>query len=171
MNEISFHSVVLILPLIISNVMHMLIVKHNYFNFLNIPINSRSFGRNKTYRGFVVLLLINGILLYFSNFIFNTHLSYPFGIGAILGLTYMIFELPNSLIKRRLGIAPGEKHKRFEIGFKLIDKMDSAFGVVLIYWIMGFVDPAMALFLFLISSFTHILFSQLLYLLKIKKSF
>jgi hypothetical protein len=171
MSEIVFHSVVLIIPLIVSNVMHMLIVKHNYFQFLNFPINSTLFGRNKTYRGFVVLSLINGFLLYLSNTIFNTHLSYPFGIGALLGLTYMVFELPNSWVKRRLGIAPGEKHNRFEIGFKLIDKMDSAFGVVLIYWSLGFVDPAMALFLFLISSFTHILFSQLLYFLKIKKSF
>jgi hypothetical protein len=56
----------ILIPMIISNVLHLIIVK-NAFSFLTIPIWSAQFGANKTWRGFVILPILNAILLVLVN--------------------------------------------------------------------------------------------------------
>lgn len=171
MNEITFHILVLIAPLIISNVLHMLVVKYNYLPGLCMPLHTKAFGNNKTLRGFIVVPVMNALVLFTLATAFKLHVNQALFNGLLLGMAYMASELPNSYLKRRLGIEPGGTHKQYGKLFKLLDKMDSAFGVSLMYMLLGFADPLLALFLFLLSSFTHIVFSQLLYVFKIKKSF
>lgn len=165
------HIGIVLLPLIISNVMHMIVIKNDAFQCLKRPISIRLFGVNKTWRGFVFVSFVNAFLVYSIDFIFDLKLAYAFYIGFMLGFGYMLFELPNSFMKRKLGIQPGEQAESNRILFSLLDKMDSAFGVNLIYFLAGFVDYQYALLLFVCSSCTHILFSQLLVQLNIKKSF
>jgi len=149
----------------------MFIIKKDIFQSLKHPISEKLFGTNKTWRGFVVVSLINAFVLYIINLTFGFKLSNALFLGCILGLAYMFFELPNSFMKRKLGIQSGAQAASNTIVFTLIDKMDSAFGVNLVYFLIGFVNYQYALLLFVFSSCTHILISQVLVRLNIKKSF
>src|SRR5690606_27440044 len=57
----------------------------------------------------------------------------PIFLGLALGLAYVAFELPNSYMKRRLGIAPGKLPERNRFVFALVDQSDSAIGCMLVY--------------------------------------
>ena len=177
-----------LIPLIVSNILHMIVVKKNWLSILNFPINEGWFGKNKTYRGFIVLPLVNGILytiLNWSesysvsklntvinhNFSINNPTLFLFIIGGIYGLFYVIFELPNSFIKRRLGIEAGEYSQKYRFFFKLIDKTDSAFGLTLFYGYLNHFNIHLMIEFLLIAVVLHVVLSLILVAAKIKKSF
>ncbi len=149
----------------------MLLVKYSWLNFLNIPISDKFFGKNKTWRGFVFLIVVNAILVFLITQLFSIALDHSVLLGAILGFTYLLFELPNSYMKRKLGVGPGEQHKNYRYFFSWVDKSDSAFGLSLVYFLLGYVDWKMAILLYFICSVTHIVSSLILVALKIKSSF
>ena len=165
------HIYIVLLPLIVSNVLHILVIKKDLFPWLKQAISRQLFGANKTWRGFVFVPLVNTFLMYLLDFIFEFQLQQAFFIGFVLGFAYMVFELPNSFMKRRLGIQAGKQATRNSLLFTLIDKTDSAFGVSLTYFLMGNISFQNALLLFCISSCTHIIISQILVQLHLKKSF
>lgn len=171
MNDIYQHLLLVILPLLMTNIMHMLVVKSDVLQVLKQPISKKLFGKNKTWRGFVFVSFINGIVFSVITLVFQINIQNSFLIGFILGLAYVVFELPNSFIKRRLGIAPGKQASSNKIWFTLIDKTDSAFGVVFVYFLLGFIDYQYAVLLFLGCSAIHISFSLILLKLKLKTSF
>ena len=184
-----------LIPLIVSNVLHMVLVKKNGLNSLCIPLNSTLFGPNKTLRGFLFVPFVNGILYLVVNWPggwllsglspesylqqeinigdinFLNLLLMQVSIGAVYGLFYMLFELPNSWIKRRMGIASGESSTRFRWFFTLLDKTDSAIGVSLFFGFLNDFNIEMMLQFFLCASSLHFGISGLLVLSKIKKSF
>lgn len=165
------HILTLYLPLIISNILHMFVVKHDYLRFLKIPLSIKAFGKNKTYRGFVFVTLLNGFILYICTKVFQIELTTnAFFFGLVLGLTYILFELPNSFLKRRLGIAPGEKSKKFKLLFIFLDRCDSAFGVSLVYSLLAHIEFSEFIMLFALAFAFHFFFSFLLYQLGIKES-
>lgn len=171
MNSMYIHMLIILLPLSLSNVLHMVIVKFDYFNYLKTPINIKLLGENKTWRGFIFLPLSNAFTLMLVSLSFNLNIVNPFILGFILGMAYILSEFPNSLLKRKLGIKPGETDTKFKLIFQLFDKMDSAFGVCLVYYLLGFVDFYNAILLFVICSFTHIIISKILVILRLKKNF
>jgi CDP-diacylglycerol--serine O-phosphatidyltransferase len=199
MASISHDQIILIIggltPLIISNVLHMVLVKKNGLSFLSIPLQSTWFGPNKTLRGFVFVPVINGIVYSIINWPGGWLLSglspdyylqqeinigkinclnillMQAAIGAVYGLLYMLFELPNSWIKRRMGIASGESSTSFRWFFTLLDKTDSAIGVSLVYGFFNDFNLEMMLQFFICASSLHFGISGLLVLSKIKKSF
>ena len=184
-----------LIPLIVSNVLHMVLVKKNGLSSLCIPLNSTLFGPNKTLRGFLFVPVVNGILYLVVNWPggwllsglsseyylqqeinigdinFLNLLLMQESIGAVYGLFYMLFELPNSWIKRRMGIASGESSTRFRWFFTLLDKTDSAIGVSLFFGFLNDFNIEMMLQFFLCASSLHFGISGLLVLSKIKKSF
>ncbi len=184
-----------LIPLIVSNVLHMVLVKKNGLSSLCIPLNSTLFGPNKTLRGFLFVPFVNGILYLVVNWPggwllsglspeyylqqeinigdinFLNLLLMQALIGAVYGLFYMLFELPNSWIKRRMGIASGESSTRFRWFFTLLDKTDSAIGVSLFFGFLNDFNIEMMLQFFLCASSLHFGISGLLVLSKIKKSF
>ena len=162
----------IIVPLIISNVLHMVIVKKNLFSSLAVPVSAKLFGRNKTWRGFFIVSLLNSVLLLILNLLrpYLPNVQALF-IGFFLGITYMLFELPNSYIKRRLGITPGDKAKNHRLLLMLLDKTDSSFGVSLFSYVFLHLSLYPALQVFLVSVLVHILFSYILVAIRIKKSF
>jgi hypothetical protein len=176
----------IIIPLILSNVLHMIVVKRNYFARLATPIMESWFGKNKTWRGFIVLMLLNGLLSLLMSWIFINPVNpffatgcditimdmlNAFNMGCIFGFTYMIFELPNSWLKRKIGIPAGETAFENSWIFSLLDKMDSTFGVsLMIYWLLK-VTFLEALMFFCIAVLIHTFFSWLLVLVKIKQRF
>ena len=184
-----------LIPLIVSNVLHMVLVKKNGLSSLCIPLNSTLFGPNKTLRGFLFVPFVNGILYLVVNWPggwllsglsseyylqqeinigdinFLNLLLMQASIGAVYGLFYMLFELPNSWIKRRMGIASGESSTRFRWFFTLLDKTDSAIGVSLFFGFLNDFNIEMMIQFFICASSLHFGISGLLVLSKIKKSF
>lgn len=161
---------IVLLPLIISNSLHMWVVKKDYFTMLKRPIAQKIFGENKTWRGVMFVPLVNAIILVIITSIFELDIAKPFLIGFLFGMGYIIFELPNSYLKRTLGIPPGEQGKSNRILFLIIDKTDSAFGVLVIYYSLGYCTWHLAILLFVFSSLTHLLISSVLLHFKLKKS-
>lgn len=159
-------------PMILANVLHMMLVKRNALKALAIPVSRPLFGDNKTWRGFVIVPGLNAL------FLWGVNLVYPlFGqvqalwFGCLLGIAYCLFELPNSWLKRQLGIASGAQSARHTRLFMLLDKTDSALGVSLLSkWLFG-LSWLSVFYLFLLSIAIHALFSLLLVAVGIKKRF
>lgn len=162
---------IVLLPLVFSNVIHIIIVKNNIFNILSKPISKTLFGINKTWRGFLIVPILNMFFVFAIVNIYKLVIDYPLIIGFVLGLTYMLSELPNSFIKRKLNIPSGGFHKKYKTLFAIIDKTDASFGVAFVYFLFNFVNCQTAIFIFIINSLTHVIISILLVKLKIKKSF
>jgi hypothetical protein len=162
----------ILIPMIIANVIHIIIVKKNALSFLTMPIWTTQFGANKTWRGFFILPILNGALLVLVNFflpVFEVFQS--FWIGAILGFVYMLFELPNSWIKRKMGVGSGEKAEKNAFLFMAMDKMDSSLGVSLACHFLLHWNWSETGIFFFIAIGTHVFFSWFLVVLKIKKRF
>ena len=163
---------IILLPLVLSNIIHMVIVKLNYFQFLSIPLCTKLFGINKTWRGFILVSVLNSLLCWMIYLVLKSEMvSNPLFTGFLLGVFYMLFELPNSFLKRRVGIGSGEKANGIKSFFIILDKTDSAFGVSLISYFLFSLSITDFLLLFFISVIIHSFFSILLVLLRIKQSF
>lgn len=175
----------MLLPLVFSNVLHMVLVKWDVLSQFNIPVWENGFGKNKSWRGFVIIPLLNALFIWIFTSIYSINLHEFISVemvqneffltvflGVILGLAYLIFELPNSWIKRKLGIGAGElAQKPFQKWlFMFMDKSDSAIGVVLTYgWLMNLTwYPQLQLLL--ASIFIHISLAWVLYKIRIKSS-
>lgn len=158
-------------PIVLTTTMHMFIVKFNSLSSLNIPVSENLFGRNKTWRGIVFVIAMNSLL----TLLLNAVVEYfsvldSFILGICLGFGYVFFELPNSYLKRRLGIPPGGKAKQNKWLFIIIDRLDSAFGVVLAYKLFVGLSWSEFIAYLTIGMLIHFVFSSILYLLKVKKS-
>lgn len=167
------HIYLFFIPMIVANVLHMVIVKKNWFPALAIPIAPMALGENKTYRGFIVLPFISGLVGLLGSLLFGafsySHME-DMSIGIGLGFAYMLFELPNSYIKRKLGIATGESVEKYRFLQILIDKCDSLIGLCLFYyWVVSISWSTLAQ-LFLIGLTLHIGLSYLLVVLNVKKT-
>ncbi len=134
--------------LFIAGVLEAFLWKTKPFKLLNTPIQTQWFGENKRWRGLISLPLTcvlstfllqliesqlfsnSGPLIQFSNF---NYLEY----GLLVGFVFNLSELPNSFVKRRLQIPPGDENSKI---FYVIDHMDSTYGV-LILWFFYFHFP------------------------------
>src|SRR5215472_3366443 len=121
-------ALILCVPLIISGGAHMAVVKLDILTPLKIPIHRRWFGANKTWRGVLVMPLAAALgvrlaLMFWPDEFGGWNF---FLLGLLLGLAYVLAELPNSFIKRRIGIEPGKRPPRNAAWFALADQADSA---------------------------------------------
>ncbi len=152
----------------------MIVVKKGWLSILSIPISEKAFGKNKTVRGFILLPVINGIIVVLFSYLIgpfvNSFLN-DFYIGIGLGIIYLISELPNSFIKRRLGIRNGEHSKKYRLFQVFMDKSDSLIGMLIFYYFVTPVDLRTTFYLFFIALSISLITSFLLHTLKIKKSF
>jgi hypothetical protein len=163
---------VLILPLIFANIIHIFMVKVNALKWLKIPINEKLFGTNKTYRGFVIVIVLSSVFSTLGTYLMDDYSPFlGFKYGCLLGLGYVLFELPNSFLKRRLGIAPGTTPDKNKLLFNILDKTDSTLGVSLSYILISDIGWSNGGILFLTSVFLHATISIILVKLKVKKSF
>jgi len=144
-------------PLVLAGMAHMVLVKLDLLASLKRPLDggrcwrgARIFGENKTWRG---VLLMMGLTLAFmllqdllvahsaafrSLALYDYSAVSPWLAGLALGLGYVLAELPNSFIKRRLGIRSGRSTRGW-LGwlFMVIDQGDSVLGCLLamyVYW-------------------------------------
>ena len=153
MEGFSTHVYLFIIPGIIGNVLHMFVVKKNLFPGIAKPLSAKLFGKNKTFRGFLFLPLAMGLVCILG-----------------LGFVYMLSELPNSFVKRQLGIATGESSANYKFLQLFTDKTDSLIGACIFYFFMMKMEVWEIILLFLISLLLHFSISWLLVLLNLKKS-
>lgn len=165
------HVLIVLVPLLITSVLHMVVVKEVWFRALRIPIWQSVFGENKTWRGVIFVPTTNAIIVLAVSYIVQVNVDYPLLLGYFLGLGYLMFELPNSFLKRMVGIQAGGHHETHKYLFYFLDKTDSAFGVTLIYTMITGISIWMATALFVINSLTHVAVALILVRLKIKSSF
>lgn len=129
-----------LLPTAVAGVLHMLVVRGGILSPLAHPIWLSGFGPNKTWRGVLVMTVLASLQTWVQAILWQTYLPVnPLVWGAGLGLLYVLAELPNSLVKRRLGIPSGSQSARFPWLSAAIDKLDSALlgALVLALWIPG----------------------------------
>ena len=175
-------TVFLFLSLLVSGIGQTLWMRSALSNRFNIAIDrgylfrgKPIFGVNKTWRGFVFmppatgmsfLLVHAGMQLLLTDHLHLWKLSTAeyFMLGCWTGLGFMIIELPNSFIKRRLNIAPGapaESHRVRKTCF-LVDQVDSIVGGLIAVWICVPVPMTAAISLLLLGGAAHYGFNVVL---------
>lgn len=191
----------LAVPLILTGNLHMFVVKHDWFSGWNVPIDRgrkigrhRVMGDNKTWRGVFVMTVFGGLFgalvglvggqwaqavgvapLPFDRIGGGTSapaLACGYGlVNLVLGLAYVVGELPNSLVKRRLGMPPGKTSLR-PVGllFLLADQADSALAVLLTA-VLLFELPWRTFFVGMISlTLLHFVFNLILYATRVRRN-
>lgn len=132
----------LALSLFIAGVIEAFLWKTAPFELLNVPIQTVWFGANKKWRGLVSLPIAMLISVYLLNSVealipalaqqtisFSNFRLIEFGL--LVGFVFNLAELPNSFVKRRLNIPPGDENNRL---FYFIDHMDSTYGVLILWY-------------------------------------
>jgi hypothetical protein len=76
--------------------------------------------------------------------------------GAICGAAYVVAELPNSFVKRRLGIAPGASAHGARAAQYLIDQVDSVVGCAFAIRVLYRIDAADATVSALLGAAFHV---------------
>lgn len=140
------HALWLVAPVLIVGLAHVAVIVLDIAPALARPIDAgrrwrgrELIGRNKTWRGFVVMPLGAALTVGLQDAIARRaprlgrlgriRADAPPApiVGAVCGLAYVVAELPNSFVKRRLGIAPGERTSAAQYA---IDQFDSVIGCV-----------------------------------------
>jgi len=165
------HIYAFVLPLFIGNMLHMVIVKKNLFSALAKPLSTDLFGSGKTYRGFILLPLLCACCSVIISLFMRGDLLLSFSMGFLLGFFYMLGELPNSWLKRRMGIPPGASNANYKWLQFAADKLDSLLLLAIVYYFLVEIAFILLVKLILLSFIIHIIFSWILFRLRIKKSF
>ena len=169
---------VLIAALLIGGIAQVLVVRFDLVPRTAKPIDGGRtfhgrplFGVNKTWRGVFVMTV--GTALGAALFLpLAPPMTQPpsvgwAGLGAAMGLGYVVAELPNSFAKRRIGIPPGGEDNRGIVGY-LMDQSDSVVGVVLAFALVARPSVADILVLLLCGTLVHIGFDALLHVIGVK---
>lgn len=182
------------MPLILGGIANMIFTKTSFYQKYKKPIDNnklwkdgkRIFGDNKTWIGlfsmivFCVIfqivfgLVCNNFGLNNYNDLYNTkentiQLNVIF--GFLIGVVYMVSELPNSFIKRRLDIASGKTDKGIKgIMFFIIDQIDSLIGVMLVLYFMSDIYFSTYVLYVFGGGLIHILINVILYFTKVRRN-
>ena len=179
----------LIAAFIISGIVHTIWMRSRTSLRFVIPLDGglkfrqrRILGDNKTLRGLMVLIPGTGCSFFLLGTVVSSQpgvldgvwpLSPPaFGLlGLLAGLGFMLGELPNSFIKRQMGILPGEVAKGLtqKVIFLIIDRVDSLLGMLLAISLVVPTPWQIWLYVFVLGPFIHWFFSFVLFLLKVKE--
>lgn len=130
-------------PVVAAALVHVAVIRFRLFPALVRPIDggrswrgARLFGDHKTWRGAVVMIGVSALVMPLQGLarapgleLFDYGAHSLFAVGALLGLGFVLGELPNSFLKRRAGVGPGE---RGGAGFVLLDQIDSIVGALLL---------------------------------------
>lgn len=173
MENLLQHILLIFIPMILANSFHMVFVKWDILSSFKIPISVKLFGQNKTWRGFILLPLLSAFFALLGSLLagpfLGNHLNVIlFGIG--MGIVYLLAELPNSYVKRKLHIPNGGHSEKYKVLQIIIDRADSLVGIFLYYYLVTdcpFID---CLILFISAIVISFVTSVILYSLKIKRS-
>jgi hypothetical protein len=180
-------------PVALTGILHMVAVKRNLWDRLAVPLDGGRtiggrpiFGPNKTWRGVVFIVSCAAVLGALQGFLFGDwaartgvspiEFQPPFALeyglaNALLGLGYVLGELPNSFLKRRLAIAPGATSRGLTgFLFFLVDQADS----VVVALALGALVFRYGWKIFLVGSvclsLLHLAINGSLYLARVRKN-
>ncbi len=137
-------------------------------------------GSHKTWRGIVLMVCCAGGFTYLQSMIERRrgggmvhavpdYRLPPALAGALIGLSYSLAELPNSFIKRQLGVPPGKQSMRAPWAQYVVDQTDSVIGcLVALRWCASPTRGEMAV-AFVLGSGIHVCFEQLLHAIGVKR--
>lgn len=158
--------ILVFVPVLGAPVLHAPILAGDRLRALRRPIWRWGFGANKTWRGALVMtagVLIASLALarwpaYWDALPRGVRDAGPVLFGLLLGLGVVVGELPNSFLKRRLGVAPGAL-RRGPVGLALsvLDQGDlvlGAWALLAPIWVMA---PWQAAVAFVVVSAVHLL--------------
>jgi CDP-archaeol synthase len=177
----------LVLPVVLGGLGHVAVLKTNLLSSLTVPIDNGArwrgrpvFGANKTWRGVVLMTgltaLASGAQVAVAR---NNRWSSALDVlesarvnawlgGAACGLTYCLAELPNSFIKRQLGIAPGGHAIRAARVQYVVDQADSVAGCLVALRLLYRARARDLLSAFGLGLTIHIAIDQLIYAIGVK---
>ncbi len=179
---------------ILGGISNMIFAKTKLFSSRAKPIDKNKtwqdgkpiLGKNKTGLGFIGMIVFTAIsqvvlgIIMNDSFLNNYNPFYSviennvlnnITIGTLLGFCYMLFELPNSFIKRRLDIVEGTTKNSF-IGklFFIIDQIDSLIGIGIFIYLVTGISGLICLCLIIFGGLIHISVNLCLYSLRIRKN-
>jgi hypothetical protein len=140
----------------------------------------RVFGENKTLRGVLVMIgatvcwtsiqvWLSARWAWSSTLIPEPERALPLAWGVLTGAGYILGELPNSFIKRQLGIAPGDTSRGGTAPLLwVIDQLDSMAGVLLMLLPVWTPSLPVALALCGVTLVIHPIVALLMFLLGLK---
>ena len=180
----------LFLPLLGGGVFHGLCMKYEWLSFLKRPIDrgyrvrgSPLFGANKTFRGPVavgfgaaVVLGVQATVLHRLSEVREIEL-FDYGgvngwlLGFLVGAAAMLAELPNSFLKRQLGVAAGQPGQGL-LGATLymMDQVDLLVGAWLVFALVVEVRITWVLFSVILVVVVHQLLTSVTYALGMRAS-
>lgn len=142
----------------------------------------RIFGDNKTWRGFMAIVPAVSLAFVAFRILFASlpgnlleglwplSLMQYAALGCLVGVGFMLGELPNSFLKRQFDIPPGEQPVQPTarvLGF-LVDRFDSIIGGMLLLACAVHVPLATWVYILLLGPVIHLAFNVLLYRLGVK---
>ena len=182
-------------PVILEGVFNMLLLHIPFLKSHCRPIDGgknwtdgkRIFGDSKSVLGFWLMTLFGGFMELFWGLLlqglgetkrsllylyFENAPGFNFLIGMLFGFLYMLFELPNSFIKRRLSVSAseqGDRRRGLKLIFFILDQIDSMLGIMLCLGILVHLSPAQIVFAVFLGGLTHVLVNCLLILFRVRK--
>ena len=144
---------VLFCPLLVAAAFSALVIRLDLLRALRRPVDGgrtfrgrRLFGDNKTWRGFAVAIFGCGVAVAIERLlpIPRVLCALDYGrastvvLGPAMGLGAMLGELPNSFVKRQLGVAPGATARGpRRVLFYLWDQLDLLGGAwpLVSFWV------------------------------------
>ena len=182
-------------PVILAGVFNMVLLKIPFLKRLCRPIDGsknwidgkRILGDSKSILGFVLMTFLSAVMEIIWGFLlqglgasylsllylhFENAPTFNFLIGSIFGFLYMLFELPNSFIKRRLSVSAAEekdKRRALKLFFFVMDQIDSMFGIMIFLGILLHFSFWQTVFAIFMGGLTHVLVNGLLILFKVRK--
>lgn len=175
------------MPVILGGISNMIFCKTSLYKKYRKPIDrgkvlkdgNRLFGDNKTGIGFfsmIVFTIIYQIVFGYLDtragiselyLVHENTLLFNVIVGFLFGFAYMICELPNSFLKRRLGIDAGNTNRGVLF---LLDQIDSMVGIATVILVVSDITYIRALEYVALGGITHIAVNLLLKLFKIRKN-
>jgi CDP-diglyceride synthetase len=171
----------LVLPVVMFGIMHMIAVRIRFLQILALPVCELWFGKNKTWRGFILMPLFGASAFCTCVFLFKENYVVSFSsnnfslfqcatFGALLGFAYVLGELPNSYIKRRMGIPPGEQATKKKALFFMLDHIDSLTTCLVCYFFLFPLNWTLVFIVCALAPLVHIFVNLLLYQAKLRKT-
>jgi hypothetical protein len=161
-------------PVMFAAALHIVVIHYDMLAIWKIPIDfgrsfhgCRIFGDNKTWRGALLMVAGSSLGMALQRCARARGLElFDYGqvnvwlYGALLGLGFVLGELPNSFLKRRYGIPPGWQAEGAKYWFfTFLDQVDSVVGGMLalaLAWVPPWGVVATAL---VMCSLVHIAFN------------
>jgi len=181
-------------PIIFAASLHGIVMKFELLHWLKKPMDmgvtfrgKHLFGPNKTWRGIIVSTFGTVVFSYFISYLYLNSEVFksmsivdfnrvnPLHLGLALGIGMILGELPNSFLKRQIGISSGKQGSGFSgILFRIFDQVDLLLGIwVLLLFVPGFSvlkNWDVLLFSIVFALVIHFMMAQIGYYMGMRKN-